>query len=255
MIEDARFDQGRPFDWGRTSKDYAKFRDIYPEVFYEQILARGIGRAGQKILDVGTGTGVLPRHMFSFGAHWIGADISESQIREAERLAREGGMDIPFVVSSAERLNFPDGYFDAITACQCFWYFDHEKSTPMFSKILKEDGRLLFLMMAWLPSEDKIAYESEKLVLKHNPSWTSGGETRHLISIPDVVLQHFEILHEDTFLLNVPFTRTSWNGRIKLVEGLARRFRMRPLQIGKESMWRFWSVLHRSALMFCTMLQ
>lgn len=24
-------DQGKDFDWGKTSKDYAKYRDIYPQ--------------------------------------------------------------------------------------------------------------------------------------------------------------------------------------------------------------------------------
>lgn len=27
-----------------------------------------------------------------------------------------------------KELDFPARSFDAITACQCFWYFDHEKS-------------------------------------------------------------------------------------------------------------------------------
>jgi hypothetical protein len=26
---------GNAFDWGRTSSDYAKYRDIYPPMFYE----------------------------------------------------------------------------------------------------------------------------------------------------------------------------------------------------------------------------
>ena len=27
-------DSGKPFDWGKISFDYAKFRDIYPQEFY-----------------------------------------------------------------------------------------------------------------------------------------------------------------------------------------------------------------------------
>ena len=30
MIKKAEIDNGRGFDWGRTSQDYAKYRDIYP---------------------------------------------------------------------------------------------------------------------------------------------------------------------------------------------------------------------------------
>ena len=33
-IQNADIDGGNAFDWGRTSGDYAKFRDIYPEAFY-----------------------------------------------------------------------------------------------------------------------------------------------------------------------------------------------------------------------------
>ena len=30
-IRDIRIDSGKAFDWGRTSEDYARYRDIYPE--------------------------------------------------------------------------------------------------------------------------------------------------------------------------------------------------------------------------------
>lgn len=61
-------DGGKEFDWGRTSRDYAKYRDIYPDIFYEKIVNRNLCVRGQKILDLGTGTGVLPRNMYRFGA-------------------------------------------------------------------------------------------------------------------------------------------------------------------------------------------
>ena len=59
MISDRRIDDGTPFDWGRTSSDYAKYRDIYPPEFYRMVLDRGLCRDGQHVLDLGTGTGVL----------------------------------------------------------------------------------------------------------------------------------------------------------------------------------------------------
>ncbi len=33
-------DSRKPFDWGKTSLDYAKFRDIYPKEFYQKIVDR-----------------------------------------------------------------------------------------------------------------------------------------------------------------------------------------------------------------------
>ena len=99
-IKDARIDGGNPFDWGRTAADYARYRDIYPPEFYRAILDRGVGLAGQQVLDIGTGTGVLPRHLYKHGAHWLGVDPSPQQIAEARRLST--GMNIDYRVCAAE---------------------------------------------------------------------------------------------------------------------------------------------------------
>ena len=32
-------DHGRPFDFGRVSSDYAKYRDIYPQELYRRLRA------------------------------------------------------------------------------------------------------------------------------------------------------------------------------------------------------------------------
>lgn len=86
-IRNAKIDGGDAFDWGRTSADYARFRDIYPPEFYEHILRRNCGTAGQRMLDLGTGTGVLPRNLVQFGGIWTGTDISENQIAKARELS------------------------------------------------------------------------------------------------------------------------------------------------------------------------
>ena len=46
-------DNGKAFDWGNTSKDYAKYRDIYPKEFYQRIWDLGLCKDGQKVLDMG----------------------------------------------------------------------------------------------------------------------------------------------------------------------------------------------------------
>lgn len=217
-IVDKKIDGGKPFDWGRTSEDYAKFRDIYPSEFYDKIRKRGLCINGQSVLDVGTGTGVLPRNMYRYGAKWTGTDISENQIAQAKILSE--GMDIDYYSVPAEKLNFPEHSFDVVTACQCFWYFDHERMNSRFYHFLKPGGRILVLYMAWLPFQDKIAGESEKLVLAHNPQWSGRGETMHPIAIPDCYKARFEVVYHEEYPLLVPFTRESWNGRMKACRGI-----------------------------------
>lgn len=218
LIKDERIDGGNAFDWGKTSADYAKFRDIYPRAFYEKIISRGLCADGQKILDLGTGTGVLPRNMYKYGGKWTGTDISEEQIKQAKALSE--GMDIEYFTASAENVNFPENTFDVITACQCFWYFNHEKIAPILCKMLKPNGRFLVMCMEWLPFEDKTAFASEQLVLKYSPKWSGAGETAHAIAIPECYGGYFELVYHEEYNLDVHFTRESWNGRMKACRGV-----------------------------------
>ena len=217
-ITDKNIDNGKPFDWGRTSGDYARYRDIYPQEFYDKITGRKLCISGQTVLDVGTGTGVLPRNMYRYGARWTGTDISENQIEQAKILSK--GMDIEYYAVSAEDMDFPDNSFDVITACQCFWYFNHEKVQSVFYRMLKPGGSILILYMAWLPFEDKIAGASEMLVLKYSPDWSGAGETIHQLHIPACYNEKFELTYHEEYPLKVHFTRESWHGRIKSCRGI-----------------------------------
>lgn len=219
-IRKNQIDDGRAFDFGRTSADYAKYRDIYPPLFYEKIAARGLGIKGQKVLDLGTGTGVLPRNMYRYGAEWIGTDISENQIAEAVRLAGEGGMNINFFAAAAEDLDFPAESFDLITACQCFWYFDFNVLAPKLANMLKSGCKVLLLYMAWLPFEDEIAAASENLVRKYSPSWSGHSETVHPIKVADCVFDYFDEVYHEEYRLDVPFSRIGWHGRMRSCRGV-----------------------------------
>lgn len=221
LTNDSAIDGGKAFDWGRTSDDYAKYRDIYPAEFYERLAADGVGVSGQRVLDLGTGTAVLPRNMQRFGAKWTGSDISPEQIAQAKRLSEEAGTDIEFICSPAEDIDLPDGSFDAVTACQCFWYFDTKTLIPKLAKLLAPHGKLAVLEMAWLPFDDELAGECEKLVLKYNPKWTGCGYTRKEVFIPEDVLEYFDIVKREGFDVRVPFTRESWHGRLKACRGTA----------------------------------
>lgn len=41
IIKDKTIDGGKGFDWGRVSSEYAKYRDIYPKIFFQKILDLG----------------------------------------------------------------------------------------------------------------------------------------------------------------------------------------------------------------------
>lgn len=220
MQQNKSIDNGKGFDWGRTSEDYAKYRDIYPKEFYDRILSRGVCVNGQKVLDIGTGTGVLPRNLYEYGAEWTGTDISENQIGQAVKLAKNQGKSIDFYTCPAEEIDYPENTFDVITACQCIWYPDHSITAPKFAKILKPGGKFLILYMGWLPYEDETAGKSEEIILKYNPEWTGFGDTRKHVWVPDEYKEFFDITFQEITDLKVPFTRESWHGRMRACRGV-----------------------------------
>ena len=46
-IRNSAIDNGQAFDWGRASREYAKYRDIYPPEFYVKLAERSLGIKGQ----------------------------------------------------------------------------------------------------------------------------------------------------------------------------------------------------------------
>lgn len=239
----SHIDGGREFDFGKTSIDYAKYRDIYPQEFYDKILEQGLCKNGQRILDIGTGTGVLPRNLYRYGGKFVGLDISENQIEVAKSLAQSQDMDVDFICASAEDMNFQSESFDLVTACQCFTYFNHDVLAQKISKVLKAKGKFVALYMAWLPYEDPIAAKSEELILKYNPSWTGCGETRRYIEVPSVYGDYFTLEHEDIFDLDVRFDRDSWHGRMRTCRGVGAS--LSPALLAK------WESEHRRMLDEC----
>ena len=134
-------DSGREFDWGRASEDYARYRDIYPDEFYRKLLSEGLCGNGRRILDIGTGTGVLPRNLSKYGGHFVGADISENQIKYAKILTEKAGLDIDYVVCSAEKLPFEDGSFDTVLSLNGFHAFpDKEAAYRETLRVLRPGG-------------------------------------------------------------------------------------------------------------------
>lgn len=217
---DKNIDDGNAFDWGKTSDDYAKYREIYPEEFYRRIVSEGVCVSGQKVLDLGTGTGVLPRNLYQYGASFIGTDIAANQIEKAVELTKEAGMHISYECAATEKLAYPENTFDVITACQCFFYFRHDLLAPKLSQFLKPGGKLVILYMAWLPFEDEVAGASEDLILKYHPKWTGCGEIRHPNVIPIDYGPYFDCMKEDVYDLSIRFSRESWNGRMKACRGI-----------------------------------
>lgn len=210
-------DNGNSFDWGKASESYAKYRDIYPEKMYDEFYRLGFAHKGERSLDIGTGTGVIPRFTVRFGGELFGIDIAENQIKKACELS--DGLNINYRVATAESIPFSDSFFDAVSAVQCWRYFDKKKAVPEIRRVLKTGGIFIIAYMQWLPKESEIINSSLKLVKKYNPSWDCFGD-RIDVGNGTLELDGFKKKEFLDFDCDIPFTYESWNGRMIACRGI-----------------------------------
>lgn len=215
-LRNMQIDNGTPFDWGKTAKQYGVYRNIYPSDFFDNLHRMGV--CSGKILDIGTGTGILPFNMAKFSGEFIGIDISSEMTEQAKKLCT-GIPNVSFLTADAHSMPFGKNTFDTITALQCWVYFDKEKLIPELLRVLKPKGKLFIAFMTWLPEEDEVIRSTFSLVRKYNPDW-SGYMQRFVLKNFDYLKKYFNI--EETFKMDyhLPFTKESWCGRMTASRGI-----------------------------------
>jgi SAM-dependent methyltransferase len=107
--------------------------------------------AGEKVLDVATGTGVVAITAARGGAHVTGLDLTPELLDQARENARIARMpDIVWTEGDAENLPYPDASFDIVVS-----QFGHmfaprpEIAMTEMRRVLKAGGRIAFA--AWPP--------------------------------------------------------------------------------------------------------
>jgi len=209
----------RPFDWGRTSADYGRYRPGPPDSCYARLRAFGVGAPGQRIADLGTGTGLVARELARRGCAVSGVDLAAPQIATAREEAAREGLAIDFRVAPAEETGLPGNAFDAVTANQCWVYFDAPRAIAEVRRLLRPGGLLVQSTINWLPRVDPLAREVEALVLRHNPRWTGAGWDGEVPPIPDWARAPFRMTGMFCYDEGLPFTRETWRGRIRACRG------------------------------------
>lgn len=220
MHETSACDPGRAIDWGCTSGDYAAHRPGPPQRLYALLALLEVGLPGQRLLDLGTGTGLVAREFARRGARVCGTDIAPGQIETARAEARREGLSIDFQVAPAEACPYPAASFDVVSASQSWMYFDPDRAIAETKRVLKPGGVLVTTHFSWLPQADAVAHASEELVLKFNPAWRGAHWSGAVPSVPAWSANRATVRAMFWFDAAVPYTRESWRGRMRACRGV-----------------------------------
>lgn len=137
-----------PMDWGRGA--YELTAAALAPAAEAVVLAGGV-RPGQRVLDVGCGTGNAALIAARAGARVTAVDPASRLLDVARAQARREGLTIEVLSGEAASLPVPDRRFDAVLSNFAVIFApDHTAAVAEMVRALAPNGRVVF--SAWLPS-------------------------------------------------------------------------------------------------------
>lgn len=142
--------------WDKVSQTY--LRDVDPRFapVVKNVLARSGLAPGQRVLDLGTGTGAVAfgaAPMVSPGGEVLGVDISPQMLEIARAQAACLGLrHVSFREASAESIRTDSGWADAVFASLSMMYVpDRDAAAREIARVLRPGGR--FVAAVWAGPE------------------------------------------------------------------------------------------------------
>jgi ubiquinone/menaquinone biosynthesis C-methylase UbiE len=107
--------------------------------------------AGDRVLDLATGTGEVALRAAKLGATVTGIDLTEPMLEKARRRAAEEGADVKFDLGDVEYLPYEDACFDVLSSNFGLVFApDHANVAAEVARVTCPGGRLGFT--AWKPN-------------------------------------------------------------------------------------------------------
>jgi SAM-dependent methyltransferase len=131
---------------GTYEKLAARFAPVQDQLFERLRIG-----AGERVLDLATGTGEVAVRAAQSGAHVTAIDVAEPLIEKARRRADEAGVDIAFEVGDVEYLPYEDACFDVVLSnFGLIFAPDHANVASELARVCCPGARLGFT--AWKPN-------------------------------------------------------------------------------------------------------
>jgi ubiquinone/menaquinone biosynthesis C-methylase UbiE len=151
---------GRAFD--RVAAEYDRHRPTYPDELVDRACEIAGLRAGDRVLEVGCGTGQLTRSLVARGLEVTAVEPGERLLALAEE--HLGQLDqVSWVNAPFEHAQLPDRQFRAVFSASAFHWIDPEVGWQKAARMLARDGTLALL--SYFGLEDPRSHLDQQLVL------------------------------------------------------------------------------------------
>lgn len=126
--------------FGNIAGNYGETVALYNNLD-DWVFVRNLPKSRGRVLDIGCGTGHLVQLMAKYFQEIYGIDNSPGMAR----LASQRVKNAKIVCQSANRLPWPDEYFDYVISHTAFHHLEREKAVKEARRVLKKGGRLVIL--------------------------------------------------------------------------------------------------------------
>jgi SAM-dependent methyltransferase len=208
-------------EFGNTAADYSRHRAGFPPSIFDRLAAFGVGLAGQRLIDLGTGTGAFARGFARRGCTVVGIDPETRLLDQARRLDAEEGLSIEYRIGRAEETGLEDDAADVVSAGQCWHWFDRFAAAREVARILRPEGRLVIAHFDWIPLPDTVVEATEDLIAAHNPRWKfAKGTGLYPRWLRDLGKASFRDIETFSYDVPVDYSPEDWRGRIRASAGV-----------------------------------
>jgi SAM-dependent methyltransferase len=156
-------------------ENYIRFRPRYPSAIINHLEKLAGLTPSSVIADVGSGTGISSAMFLEHGCTVFGIEPNREMREAAERLL-VGSPNFHSVNAPAQATTLSNGCVQLIVAAQAFHWFNSDETRQEFSRILKQDGRVVLIWNERKLDATPFLSDYEALLLRYG---TDYAKVRH----------------------------------------------------------------------------
>jgi SAM-dependent methyltransferase len=153
-------------DYRDRAEAYERARPAYPAVLLDRLVARVDVNPGDRVAEIGSGTGIFTRGIAERGFEITGIDPDPAMRAQAPQLA-----GVTWRAGSFESLGLDDASQHWVVAAQSFQRADRQRALPEIRRVLVPGGHFSVIHYTHPHASNAVVAETAAMLRRHVPEY------------------------------------------------------------------------------------